>query len=541
MTYPNRPVDYKHKPIRVRIAPESILAEGRVNGGMITAIDPSDLSNNAARLLRQAYVRDDKTSRRPGMVVFSPDGPDLNDVVKLGFLKKKSGTSYTVRFTPYSIYLLGAGGWTSILPAAGTPALAGTDRFQVAVVNDELVFANNGANVLSKINFSTNQYEKLGNAPAYRYIAGLFNRVVGAAVRNTNEIQIGWSADGVITEFDPLVNETAGNTPLIDSPDDYSDFITGLQAFNNQLIVLREKSIWTGIRQPIPTNPFYFSAAIPGIGCDLPNSVQLTTQGIVWADRATRSVYAWNIGGQLERIGMSNNKAIFELIDNPNVVFCGYSKVHNEYTLCIPDPNSLWVHAWTYNFVTKAWSRNEYYELRSINDTEIATGALTIDMLGDTPIDQLQGMIDDLSPNQEVQQARVFGKTGGYLAFEDENSNVDIGEWIDGTPEAPITLELTSKTYQVPAADLFFSRIEITYEARTPTTLRLEYSKDGGDTTTSWKLLKTITVTELNTQKYFSVRKAIRSKRLAWRLQAVGSVDILAYNVKVTRAEETTK
>jgi len=48
------------------------LAVGVMNGGMIGDIDPADIKENQASLLRNARVRRDKTSRRPGKSSFLP-------------------------------------------------------------------------------------------------------------------------------------------------------------------------------------------------------------------------------------------------------------------------------------------------------------------------------------------------------------------------------------------------------------------------------------------------------------------------------------
>lgn len=509
--------------------------ESQVNGGMVTMVDPADLPPKAFQVVKNGVVRFDKTSRRPGTILLLPVKPNSNPVLKLSFIKKKNQDAYTIRMTPTSIHTRQAASWTNIV---GVLAGGAKDRFQTAVVLDEFVFTNNGVNPIQRIDFAANTFGNLGNAPAYRYVTGAANRVVGAALRGVNEIQIGWSGDANIFEWDPLVDETAGNAPLIYSTDDLSDNLTGVFTADN-LIVLREKSIWIGYEQPIPHNPWHFRPA-PGvkIGCDSPFSAQEVSEGLVWLSRREGTVYAWPFQGQPIPIGRPIDKNILQNVNDPEEIFSGYNSVHSEYSVCVPQVGSNYVNVWTYSFRTKTWVWHEYYALTSLDDTDLATAGLTIDQLGDVPIDMLTGVIDDLSPTADIVPTRATGRADGEIGVDDINTDIDIPH-ADFPGGFPYEYNLTSKAYDLPTVDMSFSELIIEYESLQGGTFIIEYSKNGGKTADSWRLAKTVTVTDLGVPKTLSFKKNIRTRRIAWRVRATdGLFDILKYWVRVIPSQD---
>lgn len=512
-------------------------AEARVNGGMITMIDPADIPTSAMQLVKNATVRFDRTSRRPGSVLMVPVKPDSNPVLKLAFIKKKDGTGYTLRFTPTAIHLRGVG-WTPIVGA-----LSGTvkDRIQTAVVLDDLVFSNNGADPVQKVDLGANTFAQLGNAPPYRYITGFYNRVVGFARRGVNEVEVGWSADGVITEWNPATNESAGSTPLLESPSDLSDFGTGIFAYSNVMILLRERSVWLATKQPIPQNPFYFSTTVPNIGCDTPYSAILIDDGVAWLDRRSRTVYAYAPGSPPEPIGRPIEKTIIDNVNDPLDVFSAYNPTDSELSICIPMVGSNYVQVWTYNRRTKAWARNEYYAITSMDNTDLASGGVTIDALGDVPIDELVGNIDDLSPEQVIVNTRVLGRDDGTIGQEDPEATTDAPH-TDFPAGAPYTTQLISKAFVIPEDDIYIAQINIEYQSNRGGEFKLEYSKNGGATEDSWRLAKTVIPTILGQPRLLTWRKFVRARRFAWRLTTTsGLFETLSYEVHIYPSGKSTK
>jgi hypothetical protein len=512
-------------------------AEGRINLGMITMIDPADLPTGALQLAKNATVRFDKTARRSGSILLVPEKPDANPVLKLAFIKKKDGTGYTIRMTPTSLHVRGGVAWTPIVGAG----LAGTikDRFQTAVVLDEFIFANNGADPIQRVDFVGNTYAQLGNAPAYRYITGFYNRAVGFARRGVNEIELGWSADGVATEWNPATNESAGSAPILESPSDLSDFGTGLFSFSNVMVLLRERSLWIATKQPIAQNPFYVTTAVPNIGCDSPYSACLIDNAVAFMDRRTGTVYAWTPGSPPEPIGRPIENEILKNINDPATIFSSYESVPGEYSLYIPQVGSNYVVGWTYNRRGKAWSKNEYYAITMVEDTDLATGGVTIDGLGDVPIDELVGTIDDLSPDEDIVSTRVFGRSDGTIAQNDFEATTD-APVVDFPAGAPYTTQLVSKVFSIPEDDLYIAKIVIEYQSNRGGEFLLEYSKNGGATETSWKTAKVVNPAILGEPRLITFKKFIRCRRFAWRLTTTsGLFETLAYEVHVYPAGES--
>jgi hypothetical protein len=513
-------------------------AEAQVNKGMVTMIDPADIDLGAMQLIKNATVRFDRTSRRPGSILLLPVKPNGDPVLRLASIKTKDNTSYTLRFTPSSIHSRGSVAWTAL---TGTLAGGAKDRIQTAVVQDQLIFTNNGANNIQVVDFLLGSFGDLGNAPNYRYVTGFFNRALGANLAENSEVQVGWSADGDITEWDPLVDETAGSSPILESPADLSDFITGLFSWTNMGVLLRERSLWTIQKQAIPQNPFFFSTAVPGIGCDSPYSAQIIGTSIGWLDRRTGTVYSWTPGQMPQPIGRPIEKSILSNVDDPQSIFSSYDPIQNEYSICIPQAGSKYVNVWTFNLRNNTWARNEYYALTTIDDLDLATAGLTIDELGDVPIDQLTGTIDDLSPSATIVSTRVYGRDDGSIAQAEVNTDLD-AEHTDFPTGIEYDTILISKEFSIPEDDIYVAEIVIEYEAQRGGQFLIEYSKNGGATTTSWRTAKTVNPTVLGEPRLLIVRRMIRCRQFAWRLTAkAGLFDVLSYEVHCYPSGKSTK
>lgn len=526
---------------QVRVPPDSRITsakfvEARVNAGVITMIDPLDIPPGALQTGKNIIVRFDRTSRRPGSVLLDPAKPDSNEVLGLAFIKLKNGVAYTFRFTATSIYSRNALDWTEVT-GGGLTGLQ-TDRFQVVNVLNRIIFTNNGADVVQEIDPAVLTYAALGNAPTYRYVTGFYNRAVGAALRGSNEVQVGWSADGVIDEWDPAVNKTAGNSPILESPSDLSDYITGIFGFTNVMILLREQSIWLATKKPIPTDPFNFYAVFPGIGCDVPSSVAVIPNGLAWLDTRTGTVWAYTPGGAPEPIGRSIEANLLRGVDDPSQCFGSYASKPNEYTVAIPRAGSTLVTTWTYNFRTKAWAEGEYESITSIDDIELATGGvvgsgLTIDDLIGT-IDQLVGNIDELGPAGPVvgpdiiANVRLFGKSNGDVLLEDETVDTDNGTEFE-------TL-IDSKTFQIPTDDMMVMELRLEFLKKLAGSFEIYWSKDGGKT---FSLYRTVadTYIPIGESKIVKTFGPMKARNYVWRIRATeGAFDILAFEVLVSQS-----
>lgn len=518
------------------------LVTARVNRGMITSIDSADIPREALQLAKNAKVVFDKTGRRDGLSTFE-SAADSSPVLKMSFLKSPDGSGHTYRFTPDSIHDLQLSVWNAItqnVPLVGTIS----DRFSVATVFDIFAFTNNGANAVQWIdpsidtsdNLIDNYFEYMENGN-FRYCTGFYNRVVLAALREENEVLLAWTgeygskatAKHGLEDLDPLVNETSGFTPLVDSPSDVGDFITGIFGLTSVMVILREKSIWLATKQASFTNPFNAYSAVPGLGCDSPFSAKVTRYGLAWLDRRSRTVYHYTPGGTPEPIGRPVEKNIINNISDPDTVFGAYDPIEDTYSVCIPAVGSNIVQVWTYYFQAQAWTYNEYEDISSFDTVELLVGFTAMDDLVGT-MDNLVGTFDELSPVVDSIPQRVFGFTNGTLAVPDPSVDSDVGTSFD--------TDLVSATIVLPGDDVYVANIVVEYNMRLSGTLELWYASDGGvDPNTSFVLGDSFTPTVLGKPQIFTFRRVVHSRRYAFAIRASnGQFDILGYEVWVTVA-----
>jgi hypothetical protein len=520
---------------------EKLFAESVVNGGVVTNVDPVDIANNALQEAQNCFVRYDRTERRPGSTQFGPDAPDAEAVMRMVFVKYPDGTGHTIRITPTTINELVGGAWVPVVDSniAGEE-LNGTsaDRISTAMVLNRFVIANNGVNEIQEVDLVAGTFAKLGNAPKYRYITGFANRLVGAALRDVNEIQIGWSATFPDTdEWSSVVNDSAGNTPLIDSPSDLSDFITGIFGWTDVMLVAREKSLWLATKQPIAQDPFYFRAAVPGIGCDSPHSMAVTGDGLAFVDRRTQNAYIYVLGQRPEQIADPIKNKLLDAIKDPRLIFSAYDAQNTEYSICIPKVGTKLIDVWTYNRMGRTWSQQQYYDLTTFDDVEVAGGgSLVIDQLSGM-IDDLIGTIDDLSPDTgSLVGTRIRGHGDGSITTDDVLAAIDAPH-ADYAGGYPFETVITSKVFNQLSVDTYFTKTVLEIECSVADELTVEFSKDGGKT---WKLKRSFTPTSLNVAILLRLIGVVRSRRFCWRLRCKGGLfALLSYWVHSSVAGES--
>lgn len=324
-----------------------------LDGGMNTKTDSADLENNEFVIAQNVYIRNNKITRRTGTSLLTPTKPNSEAVKKLFTFKQYDSTNIQLRFSETEIHRRGSGSWTEII-AAGTPISSPVNN--VIAADNRVFFTNNGAQNIQEIDFGADTYDNLGNAPRYKYITGFYNRIIGAYLVDGGgdiPIQLGWSGDFDFGEWDTSVNPSAGFAPLEESQSDYADFITSINGFATQMIITREQSIWLANKIP-GTNPFYFFAAVPSVGCDMPTTVQKIPKGIAFCDRKTNSIYTYTLNdsgyGELKNIGWEIEDSLFSSISNPDDVFSGFDPVQLEYRVCCPIQSTNTVRCWTYSF-----------------------------------------------------------------------------------------------------------------------------------------------------------------------------------------------
>ena len=492
----------------------SPIIEARINGGIISSIDPADIPNNALSDAKNVFCRFDKTGPVEGVVIMSPTKPNSNKVLKLYSYKQNNGTSYTLRFTNSTIHKLSSSSWQIL---AGTLTGSAMDRFSVATAFNQVIFANS-IDPIKQIDLLVGSYTNLGNAPRYKYVTSFYNRVVGAYYNepgSVNPVQVGWSADGVITEWDPLVNQSAGNSSIIESPGDYADFAAGVFGFTNVLLLIREKSVWVATKNPVASNPFEFRGVIPGKGCTAPNSISVVPGGLIWVDPRTKNVYAYSIGGELQPISDNIRTELFKSITDLDSVEGSYNTLKNEYSILIPSLSD-YKRIWTFNLDNSSWVYAELPNVSCINDVDTIAQELLIDDLTGT-IDDLTGIIDDLTGTLTVGTQRLYGKEDGDI-YHAQDSALNTFE-----------SSVISKEFNFPVATLGVQKVKIDFKIITESTINLYFTKNSGIT---WTLGKTITFSPSNESQVLYFQRYIRARKFMFKLVSTNCKwEVLNYEI----------
>lgn len=477
--------------------------------GLSTRLDAKDIPGSALVQADNVDVSLSSWDRRLGKVALTPTKPNSNKVLLFETVQRNDASIVQLRFDEDKVYRRGAGSWTEI--TSGSPISgSSTDRFNLISINDTHVFANNGVNVLQEVNLTANTYAALGNAPRYKYITSCYNRIVG--VYNTTTpapFEVGWSGDGVFDEWDDTVDPSAGNLQLLEAPVNYSDFPTGLFTVSDRLLLLRERTVWLGSKQPIATNPFYFYPANTNFGCDIPYSASAVFNGVCFADRRTNNVYYCSVdangGFQANPIATEVYPSLGLANIDPTTIFSGFDAYNLRYVLGIPVPASTSVILWTYDFKTGEWANDTVANASSISNVPFSAATFSIDDLVGT-IDGLTGSIDGLSPSTFF-PTNFIGLTNGDILQKSTN-DTDNG--------TDYTFEIVSKNWEE-RIEYYVRRLVFNIRWTTVGELTLYYSIDGGN---NWYEYKTVTsdITQLNTNRLIICTKNIKCREFCFKL-----------------------
>lgn len=505
------------QPLRVPRVPEEekireeILTEGNFSSGMISELDATDLPPKTLRRIVNARIYLDRIYGSPGLSSsLVPAKPDSNKVLKMYGFTKNDGTSHNYRFTKSSIHKLLTSSWTAL---TGTLTGGDLDRITAAIALDQIVFTNNGVEPIQLLNTGANSFGNLGNAPRYKYTTVFHNRVIGLnlAGPTANPIEVGHSGNLNFVEFNPATDPSAGVTPLIESPGDLSDFITGGVGFSDILAVFRQRSIWVGTKTQVARQPIYYRSDVSGIGCGLPYTITvLPNNRIIFADYIKRDVFIYTPGSRVaEPVGTLNQSLMFDSITNTDAPFGAYDAILDQYHLCIPSSTSMLVTVWIYDFKTKSWTMEEIEDLSSLDFPETAGANLKIAELTGT-ISQLTGKIATLGVNTDAKlPVDYYGYTNGEIRRETTNLDVNT------------VLESRVHTADNDEKDIDVSKLKFDFSVRNPVTIRLYYSKDDGET---WKLAKTKVYPSYarDTKIKFMLTKLITASRFKWKIEING-------------------
>jgi hypothetical protein len=517
-------------PIQQVQPPEvNLLSEARIIGGMNSRIDPADLSNNIATVLKNARTKADYTLRAGGVSLVSASPPDAKPVLLYTSYKEFDATTIYFRFSEDRVDKLTSNTYSSI---SGT--LAGTEKDRIRFVqtadasNDYFIFTNNGANKVQIFNSALTSFGDLGDAGKYRYICAFFNRIVVAnKVDSTtpNPVLIAWSGDFNFTQWNPSTDISAGSNPLVEAQSDYSDPITGLFAFASVMLILRERSLWIATKRPVASNPFNFQAAFPSVGCDTPNSATQTQDGIIWYDLRSNNVYLYQVGGTPQVIGDPVRDDILGYITDPEIVWGSYDKTDNTYFLTVPSTTSPITRIFVFNLSTQSWSFDERQDVFGVYPVDGGAGRLSYDQLTGTynQISANNSQYNDIGVTTSKPPEVYYGYTDGELGLEVDSD----------TQSEQFCFE--SKIYRSPVGDLMISRLMLLYQPTRNGSMILEYRRNGG----SWVTYKTVSFSGIQGRSRAYITKLIRANDFQWRVRSsTGNFKLLEYRIEISASPE---
>lgn len=484
--------------------PSANISVPTLDGGMDTKTDPADLEPNQFTVAQNVYIRNKRIGRRVGTSALTPTKPNSEAVSKMYTAKQYDGTIIQLRFSTTSIYRRGLVSWTEVVDG-GVPITAPANN--VLSSDNRHFMSNNGVNIIQELDLAANTYGPLGNAPAYKYITSFYNRIVGANLQtagNEIPIQVGWSGDFNFDEWNPATDPSAGFAPLEESQSDFADAITSINGFADKMVITREQSIWLATKTP-GQNPFYFYTAVPGIGCDVPGSVQKIHGGIAFYDRRTNSVYAFFVQEGLQIIGRPIEDSIYASIADPEEVFSGFDPIELEYKICTPLQGTTTVRCWTYSFKSNCWWYDDYTSITSVDTVIFEDASVLIqDLTGN--IEDLIGNIEDLGPDNVPTPSLWFGNNVGDILLQDV-SVVDGYETI-----------IASKTWTAESdLNFYIQRLVFTYAVLATGSFVIQYSKDNQ---LNWVTHKTVSFTTADLGKRMRVTcaKPIYTRQFNWRI-----------------------
>lgn len=514
-------------------------------GTLNTASDSATIEANEFTALDNTDIIDGYISRRPGSELLTPAKPDSTKILNFTAFQKNDSTVVQLRCSYNNIYRRGVSSWTALTG----PALTGTDddRFSFASSNDSF-FAANGVNKVLSLNLTANTYTEISSSKAYKYIAAIGTRIVGAnnaTVGSPNPIEIGTSGNLNFLDWDPSSDFSAYRGFLYESQDDYADAITGLAGVGESAVVIRERTIWIGEPQPVAQQPFYFYPKILNIGSDTPNSVQKVYGGLCFADRRTNLVYYYDPRGSEGPTPISQ-KIINELniqAFDPATIFSGWDPTTLTYVIGIPQPGTRTTYLWKYCFKTQGWTKDIYYRASCYANIPYSTSSITIDDIIGT-IAGITTTINDISPVVATTGAQFVGTSGGDLYVRnfardtDESSLADMA--IDDLPgdidSLPGDIDdlvddmggnyetvVVTKNFEMGNNAMFIRAIKLFLQPIVSGTISVSYSKDNGQT---WSTDRDFDFNSLDRNKRIvkTWTKLIRARQIMFKFTSTGGL-----------------
>lgn len=510
-------------------------------GGLFTDADPAIIPLNAfTNLTNFRYIRNQLMVRN-GLQLYSIAKPDSHPLLAvIAYIHPTYGIQF-LRFTPSTINRVSSTGWSL---ATGT-VLAGSsaDRFSFTVADNRLFFTNNGANVIQEYLPATNTYANLGDSDTYKYITSAFNRVVAAYLLGTPDVsyEVAWSGDINYDEWNPAVDITAGSTPLVNSPSDLSDGITGIFNIGSVLCIPRQKSIWLATNLPSATNPFNFfpDQAAGKIGADTPNTIQVVDNGLVFYNAQRSAVYQYTPGSKPVELSLKIKRKLKLDIASIQNLFSTYNSDDNAYSIYSFSDTTSIIKCYTYYFEDEAWVYSEFQAVASVTNVAYASSDLTINELTGN-IDDLLGTIDELG-GVPSESSTFFGFNTGELSiqpifnlFEDQVANI-----LGSDNSQAFSKFLISKTFINQKFDSVYNNFSLKFTPYSAGNINIYYTKDDGKTWTPWKSVF-IGDPHLYESQVILIKKPKRARKFAFKVEFINVMASLdSYALEALTAAET--
>lgn len=460
---------------------------------------------------KNARVVSQGIKRRDGTKQFLTK-PDSNAVLLLVGMKDQTGASKLIRIAGAGAHHSSNGGaWTAYVNNAPTVLDGSVIKPNADAYLDNLYVC--GWTDLLKFTDSTKTITAITDPGQAKYILNAADRILLANFAN-EPYKIKWSANG---DPDDWTGDSSGEENLVQGSTGLGDQITGLFNLSNEVIILREQSIWTGIRQPFQTAPFRFVQDVPNMGCDLPNSAVRVPGGIIYADLKTKGIYFYQMGSLPQRINTQICDCLFDAIVNTQWVQAAYNPQTFSYHIGLAtNVNATTMQEfWIYNILEQAWTHDDG-PTTAQSMTHFAEGALSIDQLtGD--INSLSGTIDNLA-NFVGQSALYIGLSSGEVLYFDPSQDTDFGS-------VAFELELVSQNLGSLTTRRTLQDLVLNVEYNRPGTVHLDLSKDG----TNFTAGKNVLLSSITHNRVRARKNLITGHDVYWRLTASSS-DVLVKN-----------
>lgn len=430
--------------------------------GISTTKKGVEIDDNEFQEAHGFYNRDGRLLAVPFPTTLTPTKPNSNRILGLFNINRFSGVSTHLRFTKSSVHRLNGAAWTAITGAA----LVGADydRFQLVFIEDRAFFNNNGLDVLQEINLAADTYAAAGNARKYKYYTAINNRIIGANLRAAinDPTEVAGCGDRNYTQWDPATDISAFRTSLIEPELNSIDDITGLMNADNNLMVLRSRSIWLGIPQPVASTPFNF-IKIDHRGCNAPYSIQHVRNGIMWYDPYLQNVFYYDFARkEIAPVGEKIKRTLGSTIGDVSRVFSSFDDYNNEYELCVELSGIGGARIFRLSLDSGTWITHDVLLACCVSNNVASIPSTTIDGLGSTPIDSLVGTIDNLSSDAII-ASKIFGTVDGERK---QLTNAFLS-----------TTRLTSKVFRIPGMKQRIDRIELDFERMGPVKIFFRFTE----------------------------------------------------------------